>query len=365
MQHHDVLQRAAPWAEAPPSYQSVLVTGLQVGSELLVSDGELADSAFDNFGEAVLSIRHRSVSAKKDAEAQEAKQVGVIATAQTSGITDEISRLEEKNRSFAKTYQNELKNFTDKQKKYSKKILSQLSWHWDDPRWDILIIILRLNWHLPLLLAELRSFRLSEISKHCRNQGDKSVAKQISRLRSDEKSRKKEYVEAAFDLEEDFRIRQHEKYLTTQDALVEIRRISGLEWSELVQILNVDRTSLNLWFSSYVPEENEAGQIRRLLSFIRWIDRGKTVKNKKLIRRFFSENRRGNVHQLARKFFRSLLEAVEFSPPLRRGKRQQLASGADLAVANRTTLDKIPDELEDHTYVLTGELVEDKAILLS
>ena len=67
------------------------------------------------------------------------------------------------------------------------------------------------------------------------------------------------------------------------EAILEIRRLSGLTWEELASILRVSRRSLHLWASGKPIGAENDHRLQRLLAMLFRIDRGEAARNRALL----------------------------------------------------------------------------------
>ncbi len=70
---------------------------------------------------------------------------------------------------------------------------------------------------------------------------------------------------------------------TTQKALSELRRLSGLTWEQLAKVFNVSRRSLHFWASGKPLSSSSEEQLNRVLGAIQYIDRGSASLNRSLL----------------------------------------------------------------------------------
>lgn len=62
--------------------------------------------------------------------------------------------------------------------------------------------------------------------------------------------------------------------------IAELRRLTGLTWEQLAQLLNVSRRSVHFWASgSRIASENRA-HLQRVIETVRFIDRGSAAENR-------------------------------------------------------------------------------------
>ena len=68
-----------------------------------------------------------------------------------------------------------------------------------------------------------------------------------------------------------------------QDAVAELRRVSGLTWEQIAVVLGVSRRSLHFWASGkpMLPANEE--RLQRVLSVVRSVDRGSAAKTRRLL----------------------------------------------------------------------------------
>jgi hypothetical protein len=70
---------------------------------------------------------------------------------------------------------------------------------------------------------------------------------------------------------------------TTADAVLEIRRLSGLTWEELGDLFDVSRRSIHHWASGKVASAKHEQIIRQILDAIRHLDRGGATDTRALL----------------------------------------------------------------------------------
>jgi DNA-binding transcriptional regulator YiaG len=70
---------------------------------------------------------------------------------------------------------------------------------------------------------------------------------------------------------------------TTADAVLEIRRLSGLTWEELGDLFDVSRRSVHHWASGKVVSAKHEQTIRQTLIAIRHLDRGSVTDTRALL----------------------------------------------------------------------------------
>lgn len=70
---------------------------------------------------------------------------------------------------------------------------------------------------------------------------------------------------------------------STQKALSELRRLSGLTWDQLAKLFNVSRRSLHFWASGQPLSRFNEEHLHRVLGAIQYIDRGSASLNRSLL----------------------------------------------------------------------------------
>lgn len=66
-------------------------------------------------------------------------------------------------------------------------------------------------------------------------------------------------------------------------AIVELRRLSGLNWAQLARLFSVSRRSLHFWASGKPMTPHHEEHLKRLLATIRKIDRGSAGVNRTML----------------------------------------------------------------------------------
>jgi hypothetical protein len=69
----------------------------------------------------------------------------------------------------------------------------------------------------------------------------------------------------------------------SSQAILEVRRLSGLTWDQLARIFAVDRRSLHFWASGKPLSPTNEELLQRLLATIRRIDRGAAAATRTLL----------------------------------------------------------------------------------
>lgn len=64
------------------------------------------------------------------------------------------------------------------------------------------------------------------------------------------------------------------KPLSTRKAVVELRRLSGLTWEQLGELLNVSRRRVQSWSNGQTLSDENEDHLRRVLDVVRTADRG-------------------------------------------------------------------------------------------
>ncbi|NER22345.1 MAG: helix-turn-helix transcriptional regulator [Symploca sp. SIO1B1] len=70
---------------------------------------------------------------------------------------------------------------------------------------------------------------------------------------------------------------------TTQSALNELRKLSGLTWEQLARLFNVSRRSLHFWASGQPISRFNEETLHRLLGTLQYINRGSAEVNRKIL----------------------------------------------------------------------------------
>ncbi len=70
---------------------------------------------------------------------------------------------------------------------------------------------------------------------------------------------------------------------SVQEAIAELRRLSGLNWDQLARLLGVSRRSVHFWASGQVVRRKHQERVHRLLAVLRRIDRGSALENRALL----------------------------------------------------------------------------------
>lgn len=72
-------------------------------------------------------------------------------------------------------------------------------------------------------------------------------------------------------------------YQTSQSALMELRRVSGLTWEQLAQLFGVSRRSLHLWASGKPMATKHQQRLYDLLDLVRYVARGTTAETRSVL----------------------------------------------------------------------------------
>lgn len=70
---------------------------------------------------------------------------------------------------------------------------------------------------------------------------------------------------------------------TVQQAIAELRRLSGLTWEQIARLLGVSRRSVHLWASGEPVRASHQERVQRLLAVLRQVDRGSATENRALL----------------------------------------------------------------------------------
>jgi transcriptional regulator with XRE-family HTH domain len=70
---------------------------------------------------------------------------------------------------------------------------------------------------------------------------------------------------------------------TVAKAVLELRRLSGLTWQELADMLNVHRRTVHLWANGRPINAANEHRVQRLLGAMRQLDRGEATRNRNLL----------------------------------------------------------------------------------
>ena len=69
----------------------------------------------------------------------------------------------------------------------------------------------------------------------------------------------------------------------TQRLIRELRNRSGLTWSELATVFDVDRRALHFWANGSSPAEHNASRLRHVVDVVRQVDQGDPKRTKRLL----------------------------------------------------------------------------------
>ncbi|WP_246605536.1 XRE family transcriptional regulator [Sphaerospermopsis torques-reginae] len=70
---------------------------------------------------------------------------------------------------------------------------------------------------------------------------------------------------------------------TTQIALNQLRKLSGLTWDQLARLFNVSRRSIHFWASGQPLSRFNEEKLNRLLATVQYINRGSASLNRSLL----------------------------------------------------------------------------------
>lgn len=68
-----------------------------------------------------------------------------------------------------------------------------------------------------------------------------------------------------------------------RDAIFELRRLTGLTWEEMADLLGVSRRSLHLWANGHPINALNEKRVRDLVNVLRMLDRGTARENRELL----------------------------------------------------------------------------------
>jgi transcriptional regulator with XRE-family HTH domain len=70
---------------------------------------------------------------------------------------------------------------------------------------------------------------------------------------------------------------------TVQQAIAELRSLSGLTWEQMARLLGVSRRSVHFWASGEPVRASHQERVERLLAVLRQVDRGTATENRALV----------------------------------------------------------------------------------
>lgn len=70
---------------------------------------------------------------------------------------------------------------------------------------------------------------------------------------------------------------------TVQQAIAELRSLSGLTWEQMARLLGVSRRSVHFWASGEPVRASHQERVQRLLAVLRQVDRGSATENRTLL----------------------------------------------------------------------------------
>jgi hypothetical protein len=70
---------------------------------------------------------------------------------------------------------------------------------------------------------------------------------------------------------------------SAEDAIAELRRLSGFTWDQLARLFGVTRRAVHFWASGKAMSATHEESLHRVLSAVRRIDRGSTAANRSLL----------------------------------------------------------------------------------
>jgi hypothetical protein len=109
----------------------------------------------------------------------------------------------------------------------------------------------------------------------------------------------------------------------TSSVIMELRRLSGLNWDQLASLFNVDRTMIFKWASGLRPPSEAEEHLLRMLAVIQKADRGFACKNRIML----LDDHSGvvPVQVLARGEYERFIELVGIGPGRREVKLAPLS----------------------------------------
>jgi hypothetical protein len=70
---------------------------------------------------------------------------------------------------------------------------------------------------------------------------------------------------------------------SVQQAIAELRGLSGLTWEQMARLLGVSRRSVHFWASGELVRATHQERVQRLLAVLRQVDRGSATENRALL----------------------------------------------------------------------------------
>jgi hypothetical protein len=149
-------------------------------------------------------------------------------------------------------------------------------------------------------------------------------------------------------------------YQSTDQAIMELRRISGLTWDELSELFNVSRRSLHFWASGKPLNAPNEEHLRQILDVIRRIDSGIAQDNRaRLLSKFSDGNTAFNL--LANKEYSEVIKRLgSASPPVKRPKVNTTRHVTALNTPRPPY--ELVDAINDNIHVDKGGVIKSTAI---
>jgi len=130
----------------------------------------------------------------------------------------------------------------------------------------------------------------------------------------------------------------------TQRLIRELRNRSGLTWSQLATIFNVDRRTLHFWVNGSSLAEHNANRLRHVVDVVRQVDPGDPKRTKRLL----TDQRVGGhtvLELLAEEQFGAALVAASPTQKLPHPTRERKRPPRLSAAVRRQRQDFAPEEL--------------------
>lgn len=137
---------------------------------------------------------------------------------------------------------------------------------------------------------------------------------------------------------------EHDELSETQRLIRDLRKRSGLTWSDLARIFDVDRRTLHFWANGASPAEHNASRLRHVVDIVRQLDQGEPKRTKKLLKSARADGRTV-VELLAEEEFGAALASA--APVATRGRspRERKRPPRLSAEVRRQRRDFAPEEL--------------------
>lgn len=125
-----------------------------------------------------------------------------------------------------------------------------------------------------------------------------------------------------------------------EEAIGELRRLSGLTWEQLAELFGVSRRALHFWASGRPMASHNAEHLRRSLAVVRMLDRGSAAENRALLLGYANNGVRA-AEMLANGEYEQVIELL--GP----GRGHRVAPPKLSAAARATRAPRPPAELVD------------------